>query len=117
MKPATDQGLRDLKVTLLQGMMEFMREAGGSYAEADVQRCREILDEFEAAISGAVAREEALAQVRKAVLDLNALNNGCRGSLIETDQREMICEFIIQTTARRGFVSPDEDVTLEWREW
>jgi hypothetical protein len=117
MNLATDQGLRALKASLLEGMRAYMRRAGEPYSEADVQRCSEILDRFEAAISGAVAREDALAHVRETVLDLNALNNTCGGNLIETDQREMICELIIQTTARRGFIAPGEDVTLEWREW
>jgi hypothetical protein len=117
MNPTSDERLGKLKVSLLEGMREYMPSVDGSYQEADVQRCGEILDQFGAAISGAVGREDALAHVRTAVLDLNALNERCGGSLIETDQREMLCELIIATVARRGFISPEEDVTFAWREW
>jgi hypothetical protein len=114
---ATDESLRALKADLLEGMTTYRRGGGGSYEEADVHRCGDILDRFGAAISAAGSREEALAHVRTAVLDLNALNQHCEGSLIETDQREMICAFIIGAVARRGFISPEEDVTFAWRDW
>jgi hypothetical protein len=69
------------------------------------------------AVAAANGRNEALDHVRTAVLDLNALNSAAVDELIETDQREMICEFIMKTCAFHGFSGPDEDVTEEWREW
>jgi hypothetical protein len=112
-----DDSLRERKTTLLDGMREYMQDGDVSYGETHVRRCETILDAFDAAISGASGRDDALTHVRAAVLQLNALNDECEGELIETDQREMICELINSTTARRGFISADEDVTEEWREW
>ena len=55
---------------------------------------------------------------KKAVPDLNFLNEKCDCSLIETDQREDICEYINQTVYSFGFIeSENEDVAEEWREW
>lgn len=117
MSARADDGLRERKTRLVEGMKEYMRDGDVSYDESHVRRCEAILDAFDAGISGASARDEALAHVRTAVLALNALNDECEGELIETDQREMICELINNATARRGFISADEDVTEEWREW
>jgi hypothetical protein len=46
-----------------------------------------------------------------------SLNATCEYDLIETDQREDICAFIIRAGALAGFNEADEDVTEEWREW
>ena len=54
--------------------------------------------------------------VKQAVLALNALNKRCNGNLIETDQREDICELILVAAAQAG-LHTDEDITEEWREW
>jgi hypothetical protein len=39
------------------------------------------------------------------------------GLLIETDQREQLCELIIAAAQRAGLVSDVYDITEEWREW
>jgi hypothetical protein len=109
--------LRELKRALLASMKDYIREVDVPYSESDVQQVGEILDRFDSAVSESEGRDEALTHVRTAVLDLNALNSRCGGSLIETDQREMICAFIIKAAASRGFIAPDDDVTFEWREW
>ena len=51
------------------------------------------------------------------VLKLNDLNERAGEDLIETDQREDICEYITKADALLGFNTEDEDVTEEWREW
>jgi hypothetical protein len=50
------------------------------------------------------------------ILDLNGLNEQGEFSLIETDQREALCQLIL-TAATRAGLDTDEDVTEEWREW
>jgi hypothetical protein len=112
-----DEHLRNLKTELLDGMRRYMRDVNVAYGEADIQRCGEILDRVSAAVAEAKGRKEALDHVRSAILDLNALNSAAQDALIETDQREMICEFIMKTCAFHGFSRADEDVTEEWREW
>ena len=47
---------------------------------------------------------------------MNVLNEKCEYELIETDQREDICKFIITAVNVAG-LKTDEDVTEEWREW
>jgi hypothetical protein len=54
--------------------------------------------------------------VKDLVLKLNALNDRCQGSLIETDQREDICE-LIESSLTQASIPFEGDVTEEWREW
>ncbi len=60
--------------------------------------------------------DQILAAAKQAVLNLNALNKECGGRLIETDQREDLCELILVAAKLAGLES-DEDITEEWREW
>jgi hypothetical protein len=55
--------------------------------------------------------------VKTAVVKLNRLNEQCYGCLIETDQREQLCELIISAAKRAGLVSTVYDITEEWRDW
>jgi len=54
--------------------------------------------------------------VQKIVTDLNALNEKCECSLIETDQREDLCELIL-VAAKAAGLDTDEDHITEGREW
>ena len=55
--------------------------------------------------------------MKATVLKLNKLNEKAGYELIETDQREDICKYIIRAGALLGFNGEDEDVTEEWRDW
>ena len=80
-------------------------------------RRSEILLEFIDALSRADENKEIImGQVKETVLALNVLNEKCEYELIETDQREDICKFIITAVNVAG-LKTDEDVTEEWREW
>jgi len=48
---------------------------------------------------------------------LNDLNKKAGYELIETDQREDICKFLIRAGELLGFNGPNEDITEEWRDW
>ena len=111
-----DETLAAKMATLLAGMRDFMAP-DVSYDEQHVAECERILNEHATSIDRSRDAAAALVAVRNTVMKLNALNDRCDGALIETDQREQICEFIIQAGAMRGFNRPDEDVTEEWREW
>jgi hypothetical protein len=54
--------------------------------------------------------------VKSTVLKLNALNEKCDLSLIETNEREQITEIII-ASHKMKYNSLNEDITEEWREW
>ncbi|MEZ4843012.1 MAG: hypothetical protein R3A43_02040 [Bacteroidia bacterium] len=55
--------------------------------------------------------------VKKVVEKINDINSEGIG-LVETIEREAICEFIDEVVKLTGFQNPDEvDITEEWREW
>ena len=92
-------------------------EAG--YSQKHVDKCAKILDAYLAAMDRILeAGQDAkiLSEAKKTVLDLNALNEKCDGSLIETDQREQICELLI-VGAKHAGLTLDGDFTEEWRQW
>lgn len=112
-----DELLQKIRARLIDGMREYMEHAHGAYNESHIAECDAILAAHVAAVGGAGDRDGGLARVRETVLLLNALNDRCGSSLIETDQREDICAFILRVGYLRGFNGEDEDVTEEWREW
>lgn len=116
--------IRVIKTRALEGMQSYMRacQADGhdaGYTDDDVRRCEQILDRYFAAIDAAEENNEVevMAAVKDAVLALNALNNDCDGSLIETDQREDLATIIILAAAARGVGDGSSDITEEWRDW
>ena len=127
--------LEELKAELLTGMREFMsgedeeegvddgdadEEFDAGYTEADIQKCDTILQEFVAhmqELGGTATEPEILACVKDVVVKLNGLNEQTDGHLIETDQREVLCEYILTAAEMSGLETDGEDVTEEWREW
>lgn len=116
--------LREIKERLLDGMLSYMEREEGEddfddYSEEDVEKCASILERYLYSVLAPSMHgkiEEILAAVKAAVLELNNLNEQCEHSLIETDQREDICELIIQAASLAG-LEGDSDVTEEWRDW
>ena len=108
----------DLKAKAITSMVAYMSESGNcGYAQLHIDQCSTILTEFHSAIQTATARGELLNLAKNAVLSLNRVNNTCDGSLIETDQREYICAFMIKAASETGLTSNANDFTEEWREW
>jgi hypothetical protein len=118
---------------------DFDPDFDAGYTQADIDRCAEILDTLLEALTTASEayasspahddedeadgeetelRDESIMQaVKEAVLDLNALNEACEGGLIETDQREQLCDLIITAATQAGLDTDGQDITEEWREW
>ena len=126
MEESHERSLEKIHEDLLEGMRDFMKdslEEGESeddfyYTEGDIQKCKAILDSFLVKVRSA-ARGDAdfvMAIVKDTVLALNALNEACEHSLIETDQREEICGLIIKAALSMG-VGNGDDITEEWRDW
>jgi hypothetical protein len=117
----TDQTaeLNHLKSQLVHEMEAYMEEVGedGGYTAEDIDACTAIIAAYVAAVSRPVDPEAIMVAVQKTVMSLNALNEKCHGGLIETDQREMICEIINKAAECAGFDPGSEDLTEEWREW
>jgi hypothetical protein len=115
--------LEALKIDALANMRRYLADildGGGDpgYTGADVGECGRILDAYLASIADAARgdREAVLAGVQAAVLALNDLNARCNDALIETDQREQLCELIARGAATAG-VGAGEDLTEAWRAW
>lgn len=117
MKLKDNQKIKAAKVWLQSSMMDYMTSADVSYTEEDVAECIEILDDHLDDLEKTKSKSEAMKLVEKTVLDLNDLNDDCDGELIETDQRENLCEVIIHAGFLMGYNREDDDVTEEWREW
>lgn len=104
----------------MQGFMHSIEKKGGEapYTAADIERCAAILDAFIAKLHSAAGNaERIMLTVRDTVLNLNNLSKEVE-SLIETAQREDLCEFI-ELAAKVGGLDIDagQDITEQWREW
>ncbi len=108
--------LKSLKDSTIDGMLDYMDD-DVEYTKKDVEVCGRILDNHIDALSQAQDRSSAMQCVKDTILKLNELNEKAGEELIETDQREEICEYIIKAGVLLGFNDENEDVTEEWREW
>jgi hypothetical protein len=116
--------LLQLKSNIIDGMIRYIATDNDSfnagYSKEDIDKCDAILTDYiTAVLTPAIYgnTDKIMAIVKKAVLSLNELNENCNYSLIETDEREDICEYIINTAAKAGLESEEYDITEEWREW
>jgi hypothetical protein len=131
-KPANARGILGrksataLRKEVLDGMFSYMKaseDPGYGYACGyklkHIDRCAAITREFLDRLS-AIPRRDAsshvIGEVRRVVLRLNKLNKSCGGVLIETDQRELLCQFIF-AAARRAGLPVAADITVPWRTW
>ena len=117
MKPFHDR----IAEEIVEPMLDFMKECGedAEMSADDVERCRQILAAYVDAL-GALntpADEAIMAQVERAVLALNDLNEATDYALIETSERESICMLIQDAAVECGLKADVDDVTGEWREW
>ena len=90
------------------------------YTQEHVNQCEELLEEFLASLvnlAGTSQKEQIMGAVKTVVLSLNKLNEACDRPLIETSEREQLCELIITAAKQAGLDSGEEDITEEWREW
>ena len=126
--------IHTLKTELIDNITSYMKYGGAEdesdpdydpefdagYEQRHIDRCSEILESYFSALAGIdqVNRNEAImSAVKSAVLALNEVNNECDGNMIETDQREQLCEIIISAANNNGLQSSQYDITEEWRDW
>lgn len=99
---------------------DFDPDFDAGYRPADIVRFGEVLDGLFETLGELPdeGRDEAiLAAVKDTVLTLNALNDDCGGNLIETGEREALCELIEAAARQAGLPPADHDITEAWREW
>lgn len=113
----TDAELKALRNGLIKGMFDYRADGGAAYSKADVEKCRCLLEDYLDALSKVRDKDAAKVCVKATVLKLNKLNEKAEYDLIETDQREDICKYLIRAGALLGFNREDEDITEEWRAW
>jgi hypothetical protein len=119
MNPQEESEVLALKKTAIDGMISYMKQGDVGYAQKHVNQCVKILDRYLDKLKqlrGPGTDEKILSEAKTAVLELNSLNEKCDGSLLETDQREQICELMI-VAARHAGLTLEGDFTEEWREW
>lgn len=112
-----NQDIDDLILDLKKNMEDYMNEYNPSYSQKEIDECVSLLIDFTIKIFSTKSKEEGMSIVKSTILKLNALNDKCEGSLIETNEREQICEIIILAGNEMGYNDIDEDITEEWREW
>jgi hypothetical protein len=120
MEQGAQDNLIESKSRILNHMSDFIKlckELGGDagYTDVDVAECGQILDKFIHSMTFLTAREEEQInhEVKTTVLALNRLNEK---GLIETREREVLCEFIDQACLAIGY-EPVKDITEAWRKW
>ncbi len=129
--------IRVLKEEFIKNITDYMKFGGAEneedpdydpsfdagYTEAEIDRSAKIIDTYLASLAAIPPelknprREDAiLVAAKTAVLAFNKLNDECEQPIIETDQREMLCELLLSAAHEAG-LEGDEDITEEWREW
>lgn len=115
--------LQTLKTDFLESLREYlagMLDGGGEagYSGADVGECGRILDAYLVTVADAPPGDEqaVMDAVQFTVMSLNSLNARCNGHLIETDQREHLCDLINRAATAAG-VGSGQDLTRQWRDW
>jgi len=109
--------IKRISASLKEDMIDYLEDIEDEYTKSDVEKCMNIIDTYLTDISKCNSTENAMLIVKKAVIELNHLNEKCGYALIETDQREDIAEIIILAAQLKGFDNDNIDITEEWREW
>lgn len=110
--------MKSLLKSIQYDLLDFIEgEDESDYCSEDVTACITMLLEFLSSIESEVQTiETANTHVHTLVLALNELNEDCAHCLIETGQREDICEFIQQTLLAAN-IEIKSDITEQWRDW
>ena len=120
-----NENILQRRIELVDGMTGYMidcainSEFGAGYTQTEIDRSGLILDDFLTALDDETVPadpEKIAGVVKRPVLALNGLNSECDGSLIETDQREHVCDILLWAANEAG-LDTDEDVTEQWRGW
>lgn len=117
-QPTMDNQSIEVQIaSLKKSMTDYMKSANPNYTEKDIEKCVQILNEYDIEMTNSNSKEAGMQIVKATVLKLNELNANSGEELIETGEREMIANIIITAGHQKGYNSEDEDITEEWREW
>lgn len=102
----------------MDGNDDFGSEFDCGYTQQHIVQCVGIVDQYVESLNSLNEPDDDVLRhaIEKVVRELNDLNDRAGGCLIETDQREDLCQIIL-VVAKQAGMKTDEDVTEEWREW
>lgn len=115
----------NIESEVLQSMRDYLMDFDENYIPSDddpykmsdIDECGQILEDFIDELSEVQDDQEKIMEcVKSTVINLNELNERLDFQLIQTQQREDICMFILDAAELTGLVT-SEDITEEWREW
>lgn len=122
--PAPPTTLGEWRSLIIQQMTDYLKESQTTdYSQKHLVECAALLDRFIAEVTRADKKgetEHILETSKTLVLALNALNAQCNHGMIETSEREMLCEMIFFGARQGGYsgvVDFQHDFTEPWREW
>ena len=111
----------ELKKELLEDMLDYIADDLDEeyYSKKDVKTCDKLIQKFIKDLEqlSSASMETVQPVVKDFVLSLNNLNDKCAYNLIETDQREMLCELVFLSVKDTIGDFGDIDLTEEWRDW
>lgn len=89
------------------------------YSLEEIQACDAILEAYQTALKSEtdLTDEIIMGHVETCVLALNDLNEQCDFALIETEEREMLWDFIQNTAIQSGLRHYSADITEDFRDW
>lgn len=114
--------IEEKKKYLLHWMYDFIEDDDEpAYQASDVEEFDQIISVFIITVLTVDAEKKQnftwiAGKIECLVKSLNELNNKHDNLLIETNQREDICELIDFVIEESGH-SPLDDITKQWREW
>lgn len=86
------------------------------YSHKDIKECGNILDNYiDNLIEANQNIDKILDYVEKVIINLNDLNEKSNYTIIESEQREYLCDFIQELAIKAGLPFTDKDITKEWR--
>ena len=108
------------KKEVFHWMLEYILDDNTPpYTKKDVDEFDSIVTKFINEVSVSNERTSIIwitDKIKQLTINLNDFNEKHDHSIIETDQREGICELIDQILISCGH-EIEEDITEEWREW
>lgn len=110
---------KKMELYVLEDMKLFWEDESEGDSDrflAGVDECEKLLTEFLERLDRSEDRSTAFDAVEWLVKKLNDLNEQYDFLLIETDERESLCEYIFGALDEMG-IETDEDITEKWREW
>lgn len=111
----------NIKKQLLDSMLDYISDNNEEhgYTTVDVDIVDKLIDTFILCLEKIEnpTHDTVMENVKSFVLSLNSLNEISDYNLIETDQRELLCDLIFVAIKNTGIKVSDEDFTEQWREW